>query len=132
MREFSTGIDFAILENRISGSVNYYNREADNVLYALNVPVPPNTFPYTYKNGLALQNSGLEGVVSFKALSTEILKWTSEASFSLNRINIANLEYPAYRGRLYVPNTNYFYTLIPQQKYLHTNLILLWFSCRIC
>jgi ATP-dependent DNA helicase RecG len=23
-------------------------------------------------------------------------------------------------------------TLIPQQKYLHTNLILLWFSCRIC
>lgn len=110
MREFSTGIDFALFKNRISGSVNYYNRETDNALYAVSVQVPPNSYPYTYKNGIFFQNSGFEGVLTIKALSTEIMEWTSAAIFSWNRINIANLEYPTYRGRLNVPNTSNFYT----------------------
>jgi iron complex outermembrane receptor protein len=110
MREFSTGIDFAFLENRVSGSVNYYNRETDNVLFALSVPVPPNTFPYTYKNGLTFQNSGLEGRLSCKVLNTDVLNWTSIANFSWNKINVENLPFPGYRGRYWVPGTDYFYT----------------------
>ncbi|MEK7720424.1 MAG: SusC/RagA family TonB-linked outer membrane protein [Bacteroidota bacterium] len=46
---FNIGLDFAILNNRVNGTVEWYNKETSDLLYTYNVPVPP----YQYNTILA-------------------------------------------------------------------------------
>ena len=43
-KEFNVGLDFSILKDRISGSVDAYYRKTVDLLYNYPVPVPPNVY----------------------------------------------------------------------------------------
>ncbi|RZF58327.1 SusC/RagA family TonB-linked outer membrane protein [Sphingobacterium corticibacterium] len=57
--QFDIGLDFTILNSRISGSIDYYNRKTTNLLY--NVPQPLSSgFSSRTENVGSMRNTGME------------------------------------------------------------------------
>ena len=59
-KNWNVGIDFAVLKNRISGSLNYYSRKQTDLLGTYDVALPPNGAPKTFVNVGTMKNSGFE------------------------------------------------------------------------
>ena len=57
---WNIGLDFAVLNNRISGSINYFNRTQQDLLGDYNVSIPPYLFSTTFANVGTMKNSGVE------------------------------------------------------------------------
>lgn len=57
---WNVGLDFAFFGNRLSGSVNYFNRTQKDLLGDYNVPIPPYLFSTTFVNVGTMKNSGVE------------------------------------------------------------------------
>lgn len=41
-KELNVGLDFALFGSRFRGSIDFYNRRTDDLLYTYTVPTPPN------------------------------------------------------------------------------------------
>lgn len=57
---FNVGVDFSILNNFLSGSLEYYNRTSDGLLGEYDVAVPPNIHTQTWVNVGKIKNEGAE------------------------------------------------------------------------
>ena len=57
---WNVGLDFAVLNNKLSGSINYFNRTQKDLLGDYNVSVPPYLFSTTFANVGTMKNSGVE------------------------------------------------------------------------
>ncbi len=75
--EFDIGADFSLLDNRLSGSLDYYKRSTTDLIYPLSVPVPPNLVETTQLNIGEISSSGLEAALSFQAIKRDKFSWTS-------------------------------------------------------
>lgn len=69
-KNWNIGLDFAIFNNRVSGSLNYYNRRQQDLLGDYNVSVPPYLFSTTFVNVGTMKNSGFELDVTWNAVQT--------------------------------------------------------------
>ncbi len=85
------GIDFGILDNRISGEVDYYNRKTDDLIY--DVPVPGNT-GYTNRtvNIGAMQNTGVEIVLNSDIIRSKNFRWNASLNLAFNKNKITRLD----------------------------------------
>ncbi|SFU90547.1 SusC/RagA family TonB-linked outer membrane protein [Pontibacter akesuensis] len=93
------GIDFAILNNRLSGTVEYYVTNTDDILLSLGLPPTSGVDSYTANIG-ATQNKGLE--LSLNGVILEDLNgWTWEAGVNIygNRNEIVSLASGASEDR---------------------------------
>ena len=70
-KNWNIGIDFSLFNNRVFGSVNYFNRKQQDLLGNYKVSVPPYLFDETFVNVGTMKNSGIEIDVNFKAVSTK-------------------------------------------------------------
>lgn len=59
-KNWNIGLDFAVLDNRLSGSLNYYSRRQQDLLGDYNVPVPPYLHNSTFVNVGTMKNTGFE------------------------------------------------------------------------
>ncbi len=86
--EFNIGIDFAMFNNRFSGSLDLYNRETRDLLYTYSVPVPPNLASTIYANVGSIANRGIELMLSGVILRNEdwSVSLTGNVSYNENRI----------------------------------------------
>lgn len=50
-KETNIGLDFVSWGGRLSGSIDYYNRDVDGLIYEYGVPTPPNLYNKTMANG---------------------------------------------------------------------------------
>ena len=57
---WNIGLDFAFFDNRLSGSINYFNRTQKDLLGDYNVSIPPYLFSTTFVNVGTMKNSGVE------------------------------------------------------------------------
>jgi len=85
------GLDFGILNNRISGEIDYYNRQTNDLIYQ--VPVPGNT-GYTSKtvNIGGISNKGIELVLNSDNIVTKHFKWSSSFNLSRNKNKVTKLD----------------------------------------
>jgi TonB-linked SusC/RagA family outer membrane protein len=104
--EFNVGLDFAFLNDRISGSIDYYNKVTNDLLYSYNVPSPPNLYTSTYANVGTLQNQGVELMIKGTPIKTEDFLFTSTLTASHNTHVLVNLSNDLYETDNYV-NTGY-------------------------
>ena len=89
-RNFDIGLDFGFLNNRISGSLDYYNRETIDLLQ--NVPIPSTTgFTSTLQNIGEMVNKGFEISLSSVNIENEDFRWTSTFTGSHNSNEITKL-----------------------------------------
>jgi TonB-linked SusC/RagA family outer membrane protein len=58
-KQFDLGVDFTILNNRVNGSAEYFNRVSDNLIFS--VPLPMSSgFASTFRNVGSMYNRGFE------------------------------------------------------------------------
>ena len=93
---FNAGIDFAVLDDRISGSINYYTRKNQDLLGSYNVPVPPNLQTTTYVNVGTMKNSGIE--IQLQAYVVRNKRFTYNVMFAGNT---NNNDFVSFSNQLY-------------------------------
>ena len=69
-RNWNVGVDFSMFDNKLSGSINYYNRRQQDLLGDYNVPVPPYLHGTTFVNVGTMKNTGIEIDLSYSPIRT--------------------------------------------------------------
>jgi TonB-linked SusC/RagA family outer membrane protein len=101
-RETNIGLDFSLLNNRIGGSIDVYNRQIHDLLYNFPVPSPPNLYRYTVANVGTLENKGIEVQVNVVPVRNRNLEWNSTVNYSTNSNKLKTLS-----NELYKTSTDY-------------------------
>ncbi len=90
-REINVGLDFGFLNNRISGSLDFYDKMTYDLLAPYNVPVPPNALRTTWANVGSIRNRGVELHLQAFVIDQREFKWKTMYTFSHNRQKIEEL-----------------------------------------
>ena len=83
-REYNIGLDFGFFNNRISGTVEYYDKYTYDLIAEYAVDVPPNIRPNTWANAGAISNKGIELMIQAFAVNTDNVDWKTSVTFSKN------------------------------------------------
>ncbi|MFM8348805.1 MAG: SusC/RagA family TonB-linked outer membrane protein, partial [Bacteroidota bacterium] len=102
--EYDFGIDFALFNNKLTGTFDYYNRVTKDLYLYKNVPVPPNLFGQTLLNIGELSNSGLELALNYNVISGNKFSWTTGGNIGTVNMKVTKLTSPE------IPDGNVFYT----------------------
>ena len=100
---YNAGIDFGILDNRISGSFEYYLRKTRDLLNFVPLPAGTNLTNFLNTNVGDLENRGFEVALNFVPVQKEDLTWEFGVNFTRNENEITRLiasEDPNYLGVL--------------------------------
>ena len=89
--EFNVGLDFAALDNRLSGSFDFYNRRIKGLIYDYSVPTPPNQYNYTTANGGTMENRGFEALINAVPVQNKDFDWNTSVNFSVNSNKLKSL-----------------------------------------
>ena len=95
-KNWNIGIDWALFNNRLFGSFNYYNRKQQDLLGDYNVSVPPYLFTTTFVNVGTMRNSGFEFDITWKAVQTKDFSYTFNiigATMNNKFVNFSNNEF---------------------------------------
>jgi TonB-linked SusC/RagA family outer membrane protein len=84
------GIDFGLLKNRISGSVDAYQTNTRDMLFPLTLPMTSGMGSITSNIG-EIQNRGIEVNLDALLIDNSDFKWNSTVAFSLNRNKIVSI-----------------------------------------
>ncbi|PGH39915.1 MAG: SusC/RagA family TonB-linked outer membrane protein [Candidatus Nephrothrix sp. EaCA] len=91
-KSFNAGIDFAILKNRISGSIDFYEKHTNDLLFNI-VSAQPAPTPFTWKNlQTDIQNRGVEISLSGTAVEKTNFSWDVLFNMAYNSNLIKNLQ----------------------------------------
>jgi TonB-dependent starch-binding outer membrane protein SusC len=74
---YGAGIDFAIIKNRVSGSIDYFLRSTKDLIFAKPIESTqpaPNSLKYINLDGI-LENRGIEASLNFKIVDKENFSW---------------------------------------------------------
>ncbi len=72
--QFDLALEFGILKNRIAGTFEYFNRQSDDLLFAVPLPVSTGTASQTRNIG-AMYNRGLELELNLTPVQTRDFTW---------------------------------------------------------
>ena len=89
--EIDFGIDFSMLGNKLTGTIDIYQRTTKDLLLNVNVPVPPNLYNQTLVNIGELKNSGFELALNYAAINTPKMTWTSGINFATFNTQVVSL-----------------------------------------
>ena len=97
VNELDFGLDFAFLDNRLTGSIDYYNRVSDNLI----LPVSP---PYvlseeaTYVNAGSITNNGIEVTLRWDDNIGDDFHYYIGGNFSLNKNEVSTITSPYFQN----------------------------------
>ena len=89
--EINVGLDFAAMDYRLTGTVDYFTRTTTDLLYQFVVPVPPNLASTTWANVGELNSKGIEATVNYKVLTGKDLSWNTSLNFATNDVTLISL-----------------------------------------
>lgn len=89
--EYNLGIDFAVLDSRVSGSIEAYSKNTIDMLNEYSVPVPPNKYSKTWANSGTMTNKGIEVFVTAHVLNEKNMSWKTTIGASKNVGKITDL-----------------------------------------
>lgn len=90
--EVNVGVDFGFLKDRISGSVDYYNRLTSDLI--MNKTIPSTTGYTSVKANVgSVRNSGVEVLLNTENIRTSDFSWVTQLNFAYNRNEIVDLQF---------------------------------------
>lgn len=89
-KTFNIGLDFAVLNNRINGTIDIYNTHTEDLLLRRNLPVVTG-YSNIWDNLGITQNRGIEVVVNSENITTKDFKWQTTVNFSANKNKLIDL-----------------------------------------
>ncbi|TKG93487.1 TonB-dependent receptor [Puteibacter caeruleilacunae] len=90
--EWNFGLDFGILRNRISGSVEYYIKDTKDLLAPYKVPTPPYNHDVIFANNGEVKNRGLEVTLNGYPIRQKNFEWNTTLTFSTNENEVKSLD----------------------------------------
>ncbi len=93
--QFDIGLEFGVLNNRISGTVDFYQQKTKDILLSVNLP-QSNGAGSTLKNLGRTEGKGLETTLSFEVFrNPKGFNWSADLTYYFNREKITQLTTPA-------------------------------------
>lgn len=90
-KEVNIGLDFGLFNDKISSSIEFYDRRTTDLIYKFGIPVPPNKQPFIYANAAEAKNTGLEASFNAFPVNRKNLFWKTILTFSTNKQKIISL-----------------------------------------
>ena len=87
---FNAGIDFSVLDNRLSGSIDMYFTDTKDLLFSMAIPDISGKTSIMSNLG-KIKNKGVEISLHSVNIQTKDFRWTSDFAFSLNRNKVATI-----------------------------------------
>ena len=95
-KEFNIGLDWAVLDERLSGSIDVYQKKTSDMLYDFTVPTPPNLYNKTLANAGKMRNQGIEIAVNAIPVRTKDFEWKTTVTASHNANKLLSLSNDLY------------------------------------
>lgn len=98
---YNVGFDYGFLKNRITGSIDLYQRDTKDLLNEINIPAGTNFTNRILTNVGNMTNKGFEFTINGKLISTNDLSWDLGFNLTYNQNKITKLtnsEDPDYLG----------------------------------
>jgi TonB-linked SusC/RagA family outer membrane protein len=89
-KTFNFGIDFSVLKNRLSGTVDVYNKKTENLIGQMELN-PFTGYPSIIGNAGDMTNSGIDLNLSSVNITTGNFKWNSMLTLGYNKNKITRL-----------------------------------------
>lgn len=86
----NVGLEFALFNNRLNGSVDFYNKKTTDLLFWLSIPESMGTRGY-YGNLGDIRNTGVEVVLTGGLIRTKDVSWDVSLNFTHNQNRILKL-----------------------------------------
>ncbi|HMP93582.1 MAG TPA: SusC/RagA family TonB-linked outer membrane protein, partial [Phnomibacter sp.] len=90
------GLDFGLLNNRITGEIDYYYKKTTGLLLNVNIPATSG-FNSQVKNVGSLENRGVEFVLNTQNLIGKF-KWSTNLNIAYNRGRVLNIQGQVIEG----------------------------------
>lgn len=91
-KEFNVGLDFGFLNNRINGSIDWYNRDSEDLLMDMKTPLEMGSSTGSIVSNVGkVRNRGIELNLSTLNIQTKDLRWETTFTYSRNVNSIVEL-----------------------------------------
>ncbi len=97
-KEWNYGLDFTLLDYRLSGSLNVFNRNTVDLLYSYTAQLPPYVQNEILTNVGSIGNKGVELHINYAAIDREDLEWTISFNGSSLRNEMTSLSNEMYKS----------------------------------
>jgi TonB-linked SusC/RagA family outer membrane protein len=90
--EYDFALEFGMLNNRLTGEFNYYNKVVDNALIFVNIPSTVGDADHQIlTNAASIQNNGIEMMLSWKNQINSNLSYTLGGNVTFNKNTVVGL-----------------------------------------
>lgn len=90
-KEFNIGVDFGLIDNKLTGKFDIYDRKVDKMIYDISVSVPPAVHDKTTMNVGSLRNKGWEAEMTYNAVNTADWDYATTFRISHNKSTLESL-----------------------------------------
>lgn len=93
---FNVGLDFSVLNNRLSGTIEYYDKRTSDLIY--DYPVSTNRYPYGLMTANVgdISNKGVEITINAIPVKTKAFEWSTTLNLSHNNNIVEKLSNATY------------------------------------
>jgi len=96
-KELNVGLDFALFNNRVSGSIDVYSRRTEDLLEDYSVQQPPFVASTRFTNVGTISNKGVEVLISAMPVKTRSFAWSFDLAGSSQRNKLIRLSNDLYK-----------------------------------
>lgn len=123
-RELNFGLDFGFFRNRITGTVDVYDRLSEDLLYKQQLPAETG-WKNTYSNVGSVSNKGVEVLLTTKNIKSSLVNWETTFTFTkntnrlesiYNQDRVSDIGNNLILGSSLNPNYNYVYDGVWQES----------------
>ena len=93
---FNIGLDFGFFHNRLTGTIEYYDKRTSDLIY--DYPVSTNRYPYGWMTANVgdISNKGIELTINAVPVQTNNWRWTTTLNISHNKNIVEKLSNATY------------------------------------
>jgi TonB-dependent starch-binding outer membrane protein SusC len=100
------GLDFAVLKNKINGTIDWYDKETTDMIYTYSVDPALVPVGNITSNGGSISNRGIEVSISATPVQRGKFSWNTTLNLAHNKNEITSLSSPYFTGTDSIRYTN--------------------------
>ncbi len=101
MTSYGVGIDFGLMKGRLSGTVDYFNKTTNNLLFALSAAMPEVATTKWSNLDASVVNQGVEVTLNYDVLAGKKLSWNISANATVLNNKLEKLNNTVMTGSVF-------------------------------
>ncbi|MEY4936290.1 MAG: hypothetical protein RIS64_2649 [Bacteroidota bacterium] len=101
MTSLGVGVDFSFLKGKLFGSIDYFSKTTNDLLFALSAPQPDVATTRWSNLDASVLNKGVEFTLNYKVLSGGDLEWTTGINATSLKNELTKMNNTVYTGTIY-------------------------------